>query len=216
MQPAPHHLLPLLLGCSQAVERCPDGFARWPDGNCYPSTLEGTGSAPTLPSSSTSMPTETTVPSSTSEDRRYDGPVYVEDATAVCNPADTTLQVLTRTRGWAMLASVAIFRTEGDPTDEEHDVFQLAWDDDGWWNELGVGPLDAAAESTVRNHATRLRCAELDELTFAVRIYELDGSLVDCAAWGHDVSSVRSGTATYDSLTGSTDLSECFDLTGSL
>lgn len=208
-------LLPLGLAvaCGTPGALCAEGFERWPDGNCYPGGLGG-GTVPEPPT-----PPTPPDPTDTGLDGFYDGPIYVEYANSRCTLTESGLILTTRTRGWALRATVAVFGTgTATPDDEEHDLFPVAQHAGGLWDELEVGPLtdETPPAQAVRNLNTRFDCADedLDLLTFVVRIYDLDQQLLDCVVWGHDEARVMSGGATYANVSPPVDFSACFDLDG--
>lgn len=207
-------MLLLALACAGPVPPCAEGFERASDGNCYPAIRTSTDGNPddTLPT----VPTGGTGPT---EDEFYDGPVYVEYGAARCNADDTAVILDARTRGWAWRAVVDVFGTgTAAPSDEEHDLFSVGSDPDGYWDELEVGPLVAGSdpEFAVPNLHTTFRCEDVVDrlLTYAVRVYDLDGALLDCGVWGHDEALVRSGAVTTEQVTEPADFSSCFLLEG--
>ncbi len=196
----------VVAACSEKQGACGAGFERWPDGNCYPAGLQGTGDAPVLPDDvDTKVTTGTTV---TTEDELYDGPVYVEFGTSRCTADDVSLFFTIRTRGWAFRGAIAAFGT-GLPVvaGEEHSLLSKEWDPAGWWDLLEVGPL-------VGSVASQFTCEDEDLalLSFAGRVWDLDGNLQDCAVWGHDTGRMIANGVPMDAIEEPKDLSACFAL----
>lgn len=203
-----------LVACTTTAEPCADGFERGADLNCYPIPVPTTTTTDTIPTT----PTTETLPT-TPEAVRYDGPVFVETATVRCTLDDNAFVLSARTRGWAWRANIVLFGTGlVNPIAEEHDLFSVDADENGWWDALAVGPLIAETPPSlaVRNVHTVLSCYDLEAgfLSYAIRVYDLDDQLVDCITWGHDDALVRDGGAPTDGVSDPLDFSGCFDFDG--
>lgn len=100
--------------------------------------------------------------------------------------ADGMLVLGARTRGWTDGGGLVNLWMQGNPDgdrwSEEHDLPSVAHHEQGWWDELAVRVQPGVDYE--RNLASYFTCdgAEVAEpFVQAIRIYDVDGNLADCA-----------------------------------
>ncbi len=124
----------------------------------------------------------------------YTGPVVLEVASVTCPTVDeVALEVVTA--GWTSDGTVYMVET-GAPTpwDEEHDVRSVEFDPCGSFDVLAgaLKPGDTSA-FTCEQHAG-------NTLSYAARVYDIDGNFADCVAWGHDPQAIVDGSILEDCI----------------
>jgi hypothetical protein len=122
----------------------------------------------------------------------YDGPVIVERATVTCDAQErVTYEVVTA--GWTRSGRMNAMETANlSPWDDEHDLVSVAYDPCGSFDELQRTLTTGASVATaVEDQSTVFTCdGHFDDtngvMTYAARVYDIDGNFADCLAWGHD------------------------------
>ncbi len=110
--------------------------------------------------------------------------------------------------------------TEDDFWNEEHDLISTGSGEFGESLDVTL-TMVPYPEDVVSSSTTLFSCADVgqfeggataaDTLTYAIRIYDTDGVLSDCIAFGHEPSSVVDGSiAGLNSVSASSELSSCF------
>ena len=140
-------------------------------------------------------------------DAFFDGPPEFQDGTwdATCG-GTSVLTVSAATDGWVYgpggagtEAILNIFETRFTVDwDEEHPLHEDAHAADGTWTDL-IDDLDEGETTSgwVPGESTHFTCVAADtdkNLTYAARVYDIDGNISDCVAWGHDPVGVISDT----------------------
>lgn len=128
----------------------------------------------------------------TTETGFYSGPLLLTAVESSCSPNDQKWRVEGETLGWTGRASVHnLWETEGvDGWNEEHTVISVAFAPDGssdtLLRELSPGESGDGYDPEI---STAFLCGAHDEqpvMTFALRVYDLDGNFADCALWATD------------------------------
>jgi hypothetical protein len=90
-----------------------------------------------------------------------------------------------------------VWRTDGEPWDEQHPLPILSEGQDSVWQAYyALLTHQAPQDAWVPGSSTALDC-QLDtgKATFAVRVFDTSGALRSCAVWGHDPDLVIAGGA---------------------
>lgn len=116
-----------------------------------------------------------------------------------CDGAETYWAGTVTTTGWVGGGTIDLFH----PTlgGEAHTLTVARSDPEGAWDELRVGPLldGVPAASQVPDVNTRYDCAiDAATVSFAVRIRDLAGDLIDCAVGGADPAAATAGIRAID------------------
>lgn len=124
----------------------------------------------------------------------YTGPALISQIEMTCDPGGTAWRYRVHTVGWTSDALLNMSDTNNAPPwDEEHWLPSYDFDAMGWWDEL---QLELSSSSYVRDVSTLFRCdVHLVDgsMTWAVRVYDVDGNLGDCVALGHDPAGYIAG-----------------------
>ncbi len=57
--------------------------------------------------------------------------------------------------------------------------------------------------------ASGFGCELMDDLTYAIRVYDETGAVSDCALWGHDPAAIIGGRADYSEVNETGELLAC-------
>ena len=134
----------------------------------------------------------------------YDGPVLVELAEVTCTDTRSAY-FYAETAGWT---SSGLWFSQETANNEpqwadEHDLESFEYDKNGAWDHLEqTVSTNADFASWAVNASTVFSCEPSEHfdgsavMTYAIRVYDIDGAFADCLAFGHDVSGMQDGT--YD------------------
>lgn len=139
----------------------------------------------------------------------YSGPVSLARADVTCG--GDVLALLGETVGWANGGFLFIQETADDPEEqraEEHAVLDTTFDMCGGWCTLEQS-LDAGVAEPVVDESTAFACDDDGGRTYAVGVHDIEGTFVDCVAWGHDPQGLVDGVAGVPTRTPSHDLGRC-------
>ena len=139
---------------------------------------------------------------STTTNTFYTGPVLVEMMAVGCTVGDV-VRFEVQTVGWTsggrfFSQETGVAGTAAVQWSEEHDVASYEFDNLGAWDHLdrelvtGQGPKTWSV-----NQSTVFTCADHFEATgvmsYATVVYDLDGNMADCLAFGHDPQGMIDG-----------------------
>jgi hypothetical protein len=112
----------------------------------------------------------------------------IETITPGCAAAAWTYEV--RTEGWVSNAVLDIQQTgSSTPWTESHTLPSVDYDPSGWWDQLERQlTIVSSAEEQTSDVNTLFACADEPSLTWAIRVWDPDNAMSDCATWGHDPS----------------------------
>lgn len=151
-----------------------------------------TSATDTAPTGDTAIPTDTAA-----ELLACEGDVFITHGEGGCFGSDYEWEFKADVAGCAQTALLNIWRTEGEPWDEQHELSLLAEGPDSVWQAwYGLLTHQAPEGSWVPGASTVFDC-QLDtgKVTFAVRLLDSTGAMRSCAVWGHDPSLVIAGGA---------------------
>jgi len=147
----------------------------------------------------------------------FAGPTTVQYASVACD-ANNNVRFYVETEGLTSDGVAFAQETANDPTGQWSDSITLEsyeWDECGYWDhlehELATGSDLAGYQQNVN---TVFTCAAHFDpgnavMTYAVGVYDLDGNLADCLAWGDDVAGMIANTAGTRINEPDWDLSSC-------
>ena len=120
----------------------------------------------------------------------YDGPTLIAELEADCD--SEVWEYGARTDGLTSRADLHIVQTDSPDASyrtEVHSVPSVEADPLGWWDRLEL-ELAIQEGSGINGVATGFSCVsdERRTLTWMLRVWDPDGAVADCRAWGHDPS----------------------------
>jgi hypothetical protein len=125
----------------------------------------------------------------------YDGPLVLMFTSVSCGEGDR-VRLYAETAGWTDGGSALLVETSsGDaaPRSEAHELVSVSFDPRGRWDELERILAPGAWEP---GESTAFACPEardLERMTFAFAVVDLDGRFADCLAFGHDPEGLVAG-----------------------
>ncbi len=133
-------------------------------------------------------------------EERYADPARIDQLSASCDEHDRWGVVL-QTRGWASRAVITLAGTAAQALwNEDHALDGGDFDPCGAWDRLEADAIETESDAWRSGQQTVFSCWQLQQLppvlTRVVRLYALDGSLVECLASGHDPEGLLGGA--YD------------------
>jgi len=136
----------------------------------------------------------------------YDGPPEFQDDTwdAQCDGTNANVIVSAATDGWVYgpggagtEAVLNMYETRFTKDyDEEHAFHEDAHDANGAWTDL-VNTLPEGVAAYASGVDTHFKCVDHvndNAVTYVARVYDIDGNISDCVAWGHDPVGVIADT----------------------
>lgn len=122
----------------------------------------------------------------------FDGPTEIDTIDApACSGGE--IVIAASTIGWTNGENLVNIweqgAPEGDRWHEEHDLPSVEHDPNGAWDELEVR-IDAGAASYDRGEASLFKCSGSNvdhSAVYAIRVYDAEGNLADCAIFADDV-----------------------------
>lgn len=146
------------------------------------------------------------------------GPTILDYVEVAC-PTPDRLTANADTVGWTSESFVHFIATASAPSpaeahSEEHEMQSVDFGNNGFWDYIEVLLDTEAGDSWVPNTSTRLSCSGLQtDNTFAMRVYDEDGSFTDCAIWGHDAAGLLRGDYGVPGTMLASELGSCLDWT---
>ena len=131
----------------------------------------------------------------------YTGPTLVQLTQVSCLD-NSTVRFYVETDGWTgdgLWFSQETGNAEPQWADE-HDILSFEFDDCGFWDHLeqelttGAGVSDwSVNQSTVFSCEPNVHFDGSGVMSYAARVYDIDGNFADCLAWGHDPQGMIDG-----------------------
>jgi len=216
--------------CADEIDNDNDGFTDCDDERgcaedpaCDPTSPHtqdtDTGEPTTEPVDTAPPVTDSSEPPATapfpSGDEPYDGMTNLQAVSVVCSSSQRW-EVFAQTIGWADYAIFNMWRTHGDPWNEEHRLDSIGAGADQWWEQLEVGLADGGPYAS--GSSTALECGVHDVapiMTYSVRVYDETGALSDCWVWATDPDGLDAFFS-YDDLPDVNTISNRWELAGCL
>lgn len=128
----------------------------------------------------------------------YMGPTLIHQIQMTCDPMSSHWRYAVDTVGWTSDALVNASDTRNwPPWDEEHSLDTVDFGPLGHWDQLERVLVDVTDIFEVEpDVSTLFRCdVHLTDgtMTWAFRVYDVDGALADCASFGHDPEGYTTG-----------------------
>lgn len=149
---------------------------------------------------------ETTPPATDCPDGVYEGPVTITDYSVTCE--GNSIVYFVETEGWTGGGRVFSQETSNDNAwSDEHELYSYefdlcqAWDRLSTSNDDQIGSIEPVTDinDVVPNETTLFSCAnhinDPNVMSYAAEVYDLNGAVVDCVAWGDDPQGMIDGDA---------------------
>lgn len=144
----------------------------------------------------------------------YTGPTLIEGFEAVCSGTDIVIHA--DTTGWTSDAVVNMTDSANALRfDEEHHLASVSFGANRFWDVVEVTLAEGAAVTTwTPDVSSVFTCAghiTSGAMTYAIRVYDPNGSFADCATWGDDPGGYLSGAYwdDIDVVSASHELASC-------
>jgi hypothetical protein len=139
-------------------------------------------------------------------DGLYEGPISIVEYSVTCE--NDAVVYFVETEGWTGGGRVFSQETSNDDAwADEHVLYSYEFDVCQAWDRLStsdqeeIGSIATVTDSAdvVPNETTLFTCenhiTDPAVMSYAAEVYDIDGAVVDCVAWGDDPQGLIDGTA---------------------